>query len=169
MNLPISKNETTPRPLPIPPQTETPVPPARSSPPANVQPSAAPRAVDSAARSEPWRILLAVVVTMLALMAAWILRRRAQRRQRSAAAGFPIEDRSLAGRCLCEIEDLLARPSSPEIAAELSRLHRLGLGLRYGVEFSRRQVVQVEHEARRIRRAIEAFERTITRRAKKRM
>jgi hypothetical protein len=69
---------------------------------------------------------------------------------------------------LCEIEDLLGRSAPAPVAAELTRLHRLGLGLRYGVEFSREQAVQLLHDARRIRRAVETFERSLARAAKTR-
>ena len=78
----------------------------------------------------------------------------------TSAGALVIEDRTLAGRCLCEIEDLMARRAPAEFTSELTQLHRSGLALRYGMEFSRRHVVELEKRARQLRRALEAFERS---------
>ena len=102
----------------------------------------------------PWLEVLAVALTLLAVMIG-VRRWRA----RAALAPHPLarEDRSLAGRCLWEIENLRTRPAPPKVADELIELHHVALYLRYGIEFSRDRAVHLEREARRLRRAIDKF------------
>lgn len=98
----------------------------------------------------------------LALLAMMILVRRWRARRAGSQITLGLDDRAQAGRCLWAIENLLARRVPPGIADELTNLHRLGLCLRYGLEFSRDQVIHLEREARRLQSAIDAFERGLS-------